>query len=256
MAPTLSAPVATALGALLGTPAYMSPEQAEGRPADARSDVFAFGAVLYEMLTGKRPFDGASELSLLSSILRDTPPPVRRLRPEVDPRIESLVERCLAKDPAARYRPRRRRWCRSSRPASERERAPPCGRLLRRPAWAAGLACCSWPGAFGVWACRRGAAGTVGAPRGAARDPAAHRRGRRVGAFRLAREGAARLAGDPEFERLWKDITGVPTSIRTEPAGAEVFAKPYAEPDGEWERSASPRREAWRSPSSPLASAS
>ena len=102
VSPTLSSPAATRLGVLLGTPAYMSPEQAEGRPVDARSDVFSFGAVLYEMLTGKRPFDGASELSLLSSILRDTPPRVRRLRPDADPRLEELVERCLAKDPAAR----------------------------------------------------------------------------------------------------------------------------------------------------------
>ena len=58
----------------------------------------------------------------------------------------------------------------------------------------------------------------------------------RVSAFRLAKKARARLAGDPEFEKAWKDITVLPSSIRTEPAGAEVFAKPYAEPDGEWER--------------------
>ena len=121
---TFSSPVVTRPGALLGTPAYMSPEQAEGFPADTRSDVFAFGGVLYEMLTGKRPFDGSTKLSLLSSILRDTPPRVRRLRPDVDPRIESLVERCLAKDPAARPTSAGR-WCRSSRPASSRSGPPP-----------------------------------------------------------------------------------------------------------------------------------
>jgi formylglycine-generating enzyme required for sulfatase activity len=236
VSPTLSSPAATRAGALLGTPAYMSPEQAEGLPADARSDVFAFGVVLYEMLTGKRPFGGASELSLLSSILRDTPPRVRRLRPEIDPRIENLVERCLAKDPAAR-------------PASaqalvpeleaclERERAPSPGRLLKRPAWAAGFALLLLAAtAGGVFTVRNRQQ-----ERWARREALPEIRrlvdaNERVAAFRLARKVRARLAGDPEFERAWKDIAVLPSPIRTEPAGAEVFARPYTEPDGEWER--------------------
>ena len=236
VSPTLSSPAATRLGVLLGTPAYMSPEQAEGRPVDARSDVFSFGAVLYEMLTGKRPFDGASELSLLSSILRDTPPRVRRLRPEADPRLEELVDRCLAKDPAAR-------------PASAqalvpeleallaRDSAPSVGRLLRRPAWAAGLALVlAALGGLGFWAWRRGAQ-----ERWARREamPEIQRLidgDELVAAFRLARRARAPLAGDPEFEKLWKAVTIVPAAITTEPAGAEVLAKPYGEPDGEWER--------------------
>lgn len=234
VSPTLSSPAATRLGVLLGTPAYMSPEQAEGRAVDARSDVFSLGAVLYEMLTGRRPFDGASELSLLSSILRDTPPRVRGLRPEVDPRLESLVDRCLAKDPA-------------SRPASARElvpeleavaardSVPSLGRLLRRPAWAAGLALAlAVLAVLGLWAYRRGAQ-----ERWARREamPEIQRlidADDDVAAFRLAERARPWLTGDPEFARLWQSITGAPTSITTEPAGADVFARPYAEPDGEW----------------------
>ena len=69
-------------GLIMGTAAYMSPEQAEGRPVTARSDIFSLGAVLYEMLSGRRPFAGHSDLGLITSILRDQPPPLRSVRPE------------------------------------------------------------------------------------------------------------------------------------------------------------------------------
>ena len=90
-------------GTLLGTVAYMSPEQAQGQIVDARSDIFSFGIVLYEMITGRRPFTGANPISILSSILRDTPPPVTQLAPAVDPYFDGIVRRCLEKNPDARY---------------------------------------------------------------------------------------------------------------------------------------------------------
>src|SRR6185295_2157585 len=70
-------------GALIGTTAYMSPEQAEGKPADARTDVFSLGSVLYEMLTGRRAFQGDSPASMVTAILRDPPPPLRSFRKDV-----------------------------------------------------------------------------------------------------------------------------------------------------------------------------
>jgi serine/threonine-protein kinase len=90
-------------GRLVGTPLYMSPEQARGRPLDARSDLFSFGVLLYELLTGKRPFAGATSTDLLTAILRDRPVPPSALVPEVPADLSALVERCLAKDPAERY---------------------------------------------------------------------------------------------------------------------------------------------------------
>jgi serine/threonine-protein kinase len=90
-------------GSIIGTVSYMSPEQAEGKRVDARSDIFSFGSVLYEMLTGKRAFEGRSGISTLSSILRDDVKPIYESAPDVPPLLEQIVLRCLPKEPAARW---------------------------------------------------------------------------------------------------------------------------------------------------------
>ena len=99
----IAEPEVTRAGVLLGTAPYMSPEQAEGRPVDQRSDLFSLGVVFYEMLTGRQPFRGRSVAQLLSSILRDDPPPLRASRTEIIPEIEDVVGRCLRKEPAHRW---------------------------------------------------------------------------------------------------------------------------------------------------------
>ena len=96
-------PALTEKGVILGTAAYMSPEQAEGKKAGHRSDIFSFGAVLYEMLTGRRAFPGDSKASVLSAILRDEPIPVRKVAGSVSRDLERLVELCLRKDPSRRF---------------------------------------------------------------------------------------------------------------------------------------------------------
>ena len=100
--PTMSAPL-TAQGTLLGTFQYMAPEQVEGAEADVRTDIFAFGVVLYEMLTGRRAFEGKSQASLLGAILKDEPAPVSHAQPVSPPALDHLVRTCLAKDPDARF---------------------------------------------------------------------------------------------------------------------------------------------------------
>jgi serine/threonine protein kinase len=90
-------------GSIIGTVSYMSPEQAEGKRVDARSDIFSFGSVLYEMLTGKRAFEGRSGISTLSAILRDDVKPINEAAPDVPPLLEKIVLRCLYKDPGARW---------------------------------------------------------------------------------------------------------------------------------------------------------
>ena len=100
---TLTATGATGAGIVMGTPAYMSPEQIAGRPLDQRTDIFSFGTMLYEMTAGQRPFLGTTPSALASAILCDTPPPLGRLRCGVPERLERVIERCLQKNPADRF---------------------------------------------------------------------------------------------------------------------------------------------------------
>jgi Tol biopolymer transport system component len=93
----------TQKGTILGTFQYMSPEQLEGKEADARSDIFAFGAVLYEMATGKRAFSGASQASLISAIMKEDPAPISAVAPLTPPALDRVARVCLAKDPEDRW---------------------------------------------------------------------------------------------------------------------------------------------------------
>src|SRR6201982_495627 len=100
-APTL--PVATDPGLVMGTVGYMSPEQVRGKPADHRSDLFALGAILYEMLTGKRAFHGESPADTMSAILKDDPPELSETGRNVPPALARIVNHCLEKSPAQRF---------------------------------------------------------------------------------------------------------------------------------------------------------
>ena len=94
---------ATGDGRIVGTVTYMSPEQAEGKKVDPRSDIFSIGIVLYEMATGRRPFQGETATAVLSSILKDTPASVTEINPSLPPLLARIIRRCLAKDPERRY---------------------------------------------------------------------------------------------------------------------------------------------------------
>ena len=99
---TRNSPV-TEQGTIVGTFSYMSPEQVEGKELDGRSDIFSFGAVLYEMLTGQRAFEGKSQLSVASAILEKEPAPISSVKPMSPPSLDRVVKICLAKDPDDRW---------------------------------------------------------------------------------------------------------------------------------------------------------
>jgi serine/threonine-protein kinase len=101
-APTAAASL-TGQGTILGTLQYMAPEQLEGKESDARTDIFAFGTVLYEMVTGNKPFLGTSAVRLIGSILKDTPKSVSALQPVAPETLDRIVSKCLAKDPEDRW---------------------------------------------------------------------------------------------------------------------------------------------------------
>jgi serine/threonine protein kinase/tetratricopeptide (TPR) repeat protein len=100
-APTLDSP--TWVGTVLGTPGYMSPEQVRGQAADERTDIFAFGCVLYEMLAGRKAFTGDTATDVAAAILKEDPPDLSKLAPKVPPVLAQLVGRCLEKHPEARF---------------------------------------------------------------------------------------------------------------------------------------------------------
>ena len=94
---------ATQVGTIFGTPAYMSPEQASGQPADARSDVFSFGVILYEMLSGQRAFSEQNPISTMAAVLHKEPRPLCEIAPRVPEELNTIVVRCMTKDPSGRF---------------------------------------------------------------------------------------------------------------------------------------------------------
>lgn len=92
----------TASGAVLGTPAYMSPEQARGEPLDGRSDLFSLGVMLYRMATGRLPFRGPTSMAVLIALTTEAPPPVKTLAPQIPTAVANLIDRLLSKEPADR----------------------------------------------------------------------------------------------------------------------------------------------------------
>jgi serine/threonine protein kinase/Tol biopolymer transport system component len=131
----------TAEGAVLGTYPYMAPEQLAGHDADARSDIFAFGAVLYEMITGQRAFQGTTAATLIGAILHSEPPPIAARQPLAPPALDRIVARCLAKDPDNRWQTARDlalelQWI-AEHPASDTPARPAASRRWRPIRWAA-----------------------------------------------------------------------------------------------------------------------
>ena len=134
-------PNLTVQGTILGTIQYMAPEQLDGQEADARTDLFAFGAVLYEMLTGRKAFEGKSQASLIAAIMHDEPAPISTLQPLAPTPLDRVVRKCLAKDPEARWQSARDlhdelQWIAEGATASEATRHSPGPRRREWIAWA------------------------------------------------------------------------------------------------------------------------
>src|SRR5207244_678295 len=202
--------------------AYMSPEQAEGKLLDPRTDVFSLGVVLYEMLCAQRPFRGDTRISTLAAILRETPETPRHVRQEIPLEMEQIVLRCLQKQPEARYGS-----AADVHAALESCRQSLSGRTgkipWRRPAViAAVLAVALTAGALGVrWsvrAWRERWAERVAVPEISRLMAESHP----LQALRLLRQAEPYAASSAELIRLREQLIGPAVSIEPTPPGAEI----------------------------------
>jgi formylglycine-generating enzyme required for sulfatase activity/dienelactone hydrolase/predicted Ser/Thr protein kinase len=231
----LPASMNTATGQIVGTACYLSPEQARGEAVDARTDIFSFGAALYEMLTGERPFDRGSLAGTLAAILRDTPVLVRELRSETPWDVSRLVRRCLGKNRDNRFRSadellRALLHCRARLKSPWRR----VFSLLRRPKvavpiMAAILVLVAGTAFLGIRGMRALRARTVIEPQ-IARLVAQHRYN---AADELVRQIENTVPGDRMVRDFARDYRVI-TSVVTAPAGAEVAIKDYATPEAPW----------------------
>jgi dienelactone hydrolase len=238
----------TAAGAVLGTIAYMSPEQAAGRKLDPRSDVFSFGVVLYEVLTGRRPFTAASDLELLQAIIHAPPAPLDAELPDA---LRVIVEKAIEKDPADRYQTMRdfvvdlRRVVRAA--AQHRDQSldesklvtgaqsAPAARRWRIPLRSAALAVALVAAiATGAWLWQRNALATRARTEVIPSIAALVDAGDYVTAFARAREIPSYVSNDPLLATLKPQFSAT-YSITTSPPDAEVFVRGYDAADEPWQ---------------------
>jgi dienelactone hydrolase len=235
----------TRAGQLLGTVAYMSPEQAEGRPVDPRSDVFALGIVLYQMATGRHPFQRGSTVSTLSAILKDTPEPVAAVKHSLPPVLGEILGRCLEKAPERRYpsaielRDRLRDLHTTVTSGALAARPATLLAALRRPRVSVPAAILLVGAvALSAWLYRRWTraqwARQVALPEIERLLDASAGGAAAWQAYLLGREAERFIPDDPLLERLRGRYSN-PLTIRSDPPGARVYAKPYALVEGEWE---------------------
>jgi predicted esterase len=232
--PTVTATSLTGEASIVGTPQYMAPEQLEGRAADARTDVFAFGVVLYEMVTGRKAFESPSDAGLIAAILTGEPRRLRDVRSDVPGQIERIVARCLQKEPSKRYPSAvevHRDLQDSVMPGAT---APARWPFTRRDRLAGAVVLIALlAGALGVWTFVLRAQAETERKATVAEMERLVDLGRFVEVWRLGRAALQRWPGDAQLEHPMS-VTTQPVTIATDPSGAEVAFKAYEDVSGEW----------------------
>jgi len=218
-------------GRILGTPAYMAPEQAEGKAVDARADIFALGAVFYEMLTGRRPFQGESHASLQAAILTADPESPRTLRSDLPKELESTVLRCLEKDPDHRFHSAGE-LTQELQSSAEAQTAP--ADRVRGPLVVAAVVLLAVALAVAGWLSMRSSKVQKARNQTLPEIERLLDEDQMVRALMLAWETQAILPDDPGLQDLVKRAS-TPVKVTTEPSDAKVHYRDFRDEEIPWQ---------------------
>lgn len=234
-------PLMTKEGAAIGTVAYMSPEQARGEPVDHRSDIWSLGVVLYEMLTGRLPFQGKDEASFLYAVVNEKPKSLKEIDPDIPDEWQQIITHALAKKPESRYQSVSE-MLKDLRQYQKIVKAPKAGitdfksfvRFIRKPQIA-------WPLIFvtlmicigAVWLFNRFAKMRWARNEALPEIIKLVEQENYLNAFELAEQAEKYIPEYPLLLELWPKMSAE-MSILSEPAGANIYLKSYADVDGEW----------------------
>jgi eukaryotic-like serine/threonine-protein kinase len=219
----------TRVGLILGTVSYMAPEQAEGKPVDQRADVFSFGAMLYEMLTGVQPFRRDSDWRTLAAIVHDQPPALDAAR--IPPPLRHVVKRALEKNPEARYASGAEL---ASALASVSRPVGPRG-AANRPWVAAAAAAVAVAAVFGGWNLYKQSRANWARTEGLPSITRLLAQGKGLAAFDLAQKVGAYIPNDPKFQQAWAEAAPAPL-VKTDPEGAEIYIRELGGDEQSWRR--------------------
>ncbi len=224
---TRTAAAQTLEGAILGTASYMAPEQAEGKPVDQRADVFSFGVVLYQMLSGVQPFRRDSLSGTLAAILRDDPPPLDAAR--IPAGIQKVIERALQKSPDARYASGAAlvsAMAADSRPVARL-------RTLSMRWLVAGAVAVVVATGLGGWKFYKESRVDWARSKGLPEIARLLAEDKGLAAFDLAQEVGALIPNDPEFQQTWAEAGPAPL-VKTDPEGAEIYIRELGKGEKPW----------------------